>query len=517
MMKKSKISKKFTIFSVCFFLFVFMTFTVGAAEKPQYGGTLRLITHIDGENIGYPPRIRRPNSQYQAFAAVETLVRMDKAGRIVPWLATSLKGDSMAATYTLTLRKGVKFHDGTDFNAEAVKWNLDRHIHHKSGGSAAIKSVDIIDDYAVRVNLKKWDSTLAANMSQVLGMIISPAAYKKNGEEWCRANPVGTGPFTFVSWEKDKKMVFKKAPNYWQKGKPYLDRIEWYPIIDSLTRMMSFKSGEADMVFRLHEKDLKDIEKEGFIVSRGPLGQGAVGIVPNSRNPEEPWADVRVRRAAAYAIDNKAIVKTIYFGQAIVTNQFAAPGAYGYNPNVVGYPYNPAKAKKLLKEAGYAKGFKTKLNATKSYVSFGTTIQAYLGAVGIQVDLQPQQTAAFIKECCRGGGWKGLTRGVTTSRPDVASAIAVAFSGGDRYTKDMLAPDDYVQAINNAISAPDFETKKKWVHKVQKMMIDEYCLNIPIVARFNTVASNSNVHDHNFFTVASDTNWTPEDVWMSKK
>jgi peptide/nickel transport system substrate-binding protein len=193
------------------------------AAAPRYGGTLRLSDYGNGASIGWPAKMLPVVSMRQASPTVEPLFRTDNTGKPAPWLATGFTNDVVAKTLTLTLRKGIKFHDGTDFNAEAVKWNLDQCMSAKSSGTEMFKSIDVIDDYTVRIHLSDWDSTLTGNLAQPLGMMISPTAYKKNGQEWCAKNPVGTGPFQFVSWEKDVRTISKKFDGYWQKGKPYLD------------------------------------------------------------------------------------------------------------------------------------------------------------------------------------------------------------------------------------------------------------------------------------------------------
>ena len=235
------------------------------------------------------------------------------------------------------------------------------------------------------------------HLSMNLGMIISPTAYKKNGEEWCAKHPVGTGPFQFVSWEKDVRTTYKKFPGYWQKGKPYLDRVEWTPISDTLTRQLSFRRGEQDLMLSVPQKDVAAIEKDGYTIARQRVGSGAVSLIPDSANPKSPWADLRVRQAAQYAIDGAALVKSVYYGEGEVTNQWIYKASWAYNPSVVGYPYNPAKARQLLASAGYPNGFKTKLlyRTNPQDDQLFTAVQGFLQAVGIQAELDPAQTARY--------------------------------------------------------------------------------------------------------------------------
>ena len=490
-----------------------------AAElKPRYGGTLRVADQYDGISIGYPPKSSPVYSQRQVAPALEPLFRTDKTGKPIPWLATGEMSNVAAKTITLPLRKGVKFHDGTDFNAEAVKWNLEQYMAAKSGGTEKFKSIDIIDDYTVRINLNEWDNTITSNLAYTIGAIISPTAYKKNGEEWCAKNPVGTGPFQFVSWVKDTRTIYKKFDNYWQKGKPYLDRIEWTPIGDQLTRQLSLRKGELDLALTIAAKDLAGLEKDGYVVTRRTGGGGTLGVVHDSANPKSPFADVRVRQAAQYAIDTEAIVKAIFFGEAEPANQFIYKGHWGYNPSVVGYPYNPAKAKQLLAEAGYPNGFKTKI----LYITgpqddqMYTAVQGFLKAIGIDAELDPAQQARWNQMALGGSQWEGLILGGTGGNPDVAGILASRYVGGGKYYSQMLLPDDYAKAIRNAIAAPDFETKQKWVQEVMKLIVDKYCLRTVFCSRKDFAISQPYLHNHGFYETPNTAWWVPEDAWLER-
>ena len=386
-------------------------------ETPKYGGILKVSDLQDGTSPGYPAKLLRSDANRQGGTAIETLLRYDREGKLQPWLATSFKENAKDKNIVLTLRKGVKFHDGTDFNAEAVKWNLDQFIAAKSAAAKSIASIDVVDNDTVRISLVEWDSTVINNLAATMGMIISPAACKKNGVDWAAAHPVGTGPFEFVSWEKDTRITFKKFNGYWQKGKPYLDGVQWTNIVDPLTREMALKNGELDVALLLDMQGLRKLEKEGFIVNR-VLTSGINSFMPDSANPDSPWAKLKVRQAAQHAINVEDIAKTVFNGEAIPPNQWAGKGHWAYNPAVVGYPYNPAKAKKLLKEAGYPNGFKTKLAYNKTLFELGMiAVQGYLKAVGIDAELVPLQAGAW-NQMTAGGTWDGLLYGAASGDPD---------------------------------------------------------------------------------------------------
>ncbi len=494
-----------------------------AASSPtsarQYGGILRVTDTRDGQSLGYPPGMTLANSYRQASPALEPLFRFDKTGNLTPWLATDYKNDVAAKTITLTLRQGVKFHDGTDFNAQAVKWNLDQSVSKKAAGTENFNAIDVLDDYTVRIILARWDSTSTGYLAQSLGLIISPTAFQKNGEAWATIHPIGTGPFEFVSWDKDVKTLYKKFAGYWQKGKPYVDGIEWLLIADAVTRQSSFQAGESDLMVTTSAKDVAPLEKAGFVATRGKAGSGSAGLVPDSANPKSPFANLQVRQAAVHAIDTKAIVDTLYGSEAEPSNQYAYRGHWGYNPAVVGYPYDPQKAKRLLAEAGYPNGFKktmTYLATSPEAEQVHTAVQGYLKVVGIDATLDPAPQNRFV-QMVQSGKWEGIIGGPASSTPDLAAALDQRYSGKPTWNGLMLAPDDYLKTIQDATAAPDFETKQKSIQEAERLLVDKYCLVIQIYTQFSTAVSYSTVRDHGFYSSPFIGQWTPEDVWLSKK
>jgi peptide/nickel transport system substrate-binding protein len=488
-----------------------------AEPKPTYGGVLRISEQLDGGNIGRPSKMRGAVfAQRHVAPALETLFRVDKAGKTMPYLVASAKENAKAQTIMLVLRKGIKFHDGTDFNAEAVKWNLDDCVAAKMPGTEKFKSVDVIDPYTVRINLIEWDSTVISSFTQQMGMMISPTSCKKD-EQACANRPVGTGPFQFVSWDKDRKTVYKKFPEYWQKGKPYLDGIEWVPVQDPLARELSFRKGEFDVSLTVAPNVVANLEKDGFVVNRNRL-IGAMGLVPDSANAKSPFADVRVRRALQYAIDPSLIVKHIYFNEAEAVNQWTYKEHWGYDPKVVGYPYNPAKAKQLLVEAGYPNGFKTKItyrtNPTQDQVF--AAVQSFLKAVGIEAELEPILIGRYDEIAFKGGKWEGLLMNAVLQYPDLVSILAISYAGRGKEYSQMTVPEDYAKAIQNAVEAQDFKTKQKWTRETMKLMIDKYALQTTLLCRFNFSVSTKKVHSHDANTTPNDGFWTPEETWIEK-
>jgi peptide/nickel transport system substrate-binding protein len=516
--KKTFSTKWVTCFLIAgLVVFAGVQFTAAVESKPRSGGTLTLCDMVEEQNIGYPPKMTRPPQQRQGGPALETLLRMDNTGKLTPWLATTIKEDPKAMAVTLTLRKGVKFHDGTDFDAEVVKWNLEQSVTERAAGTEKIKSVEILDSSTVRINLISWDSTFTSSLSVNTGLMISPTAFKKNGADWCSNNPVGTGPFQVVKRQQGSRTSFKKFDGYWQKGKPYLDGIEFTYVQDPLTREMSFNRKELDLMVTTYAKNLKTMEKEGFVVRRRLQPAGARGFVFDSANPQSPFADVRVRQAASYAVDTNAINNTIYAGEHKIVYQMAASGTWPYDPSIVGYPYNPAKSKQLLEAAGYAKGFKTKISYWSSPETdqMLSSIQGYLKSVGIDVELEPLQVGRWM-QLALGGKWEGMLMGIG-SGVDVLSMLNSMYTGasGGKLVQ-MLTPPDYLKAIKNGIEAKDFKSKQKYTQEAMKLMTDKYCLYLFLFIASEFSVQQPYVYDHGFLGSVNTGLWTPENAWMNK-
>jgi peptide/nickel transport system substrate-binding protein len=489
----------------------------GKAETPQYGGILREATNSKAQDMGYPGKLVGTASIYLAAPAIETLLHYDDTGKLIPWLATEVKSDAVNKTLTIALRKEVKFHDGTDFNAESVKWNLEQCQANKVNGSAKFKSIDIVDDYAIRINLTEWDSIIESAFAMQLGMIISPTACKKNGIEWAANNPVGTGPFQFVSWQKEVSIKYKKFDGYWQKGKPYLDGIEIIFIADPTVCELSFRRGEADILSKMPSKTVIDLEKDGFIVKRMNAGSGAWSLVFDSANVNSIFSNVKVRQAISHAIDNKTIIKQILLGQAAYLNQLIYENHWGYNKSVTGYPFDPMKAKQALVEAGYPNGFKTKITywTDPERDAVLVTIQNYLKAVNINIELVPLQMLG-ISQITNGGKWDGILLASASGDPDVVGYLSQRYVGSSKYLSNMLAPADYLNVVDSAITAGDFQTKQKWAQEAQKLLIDKYCLVTPIWGFIDNSIRYRYVHNLGVMEFANTAQWTPEDTWLEK-
>jgi peptide/nickel transport system substrate-binding protein len=347
------------------------TATTPVASQPVSGGTLRLIAGAIPKNIGYPPE-KAPNDTFQMAPAVERLCEWgSNNGELVPVLATSWESDHAANTITYHLRQGVKFHDGTDLNAEAVRWNIQLQIDNRSGtGTNLIESMEVIGDYTIVMHMISFDWQTVQQLG--LTQPISPTAFMTAGGsisaddtsdeakeariEWARLNVVGTGAFTVTEFVRDDHITFVKNPNYWQPGKPYLDKIIMMAIPDPMVASAKLQAGEADMWADTSSmNDILLLEEKNFTLVPGP-GMFEVMLISDV-DPNSPLSNLKVRQAILYGLDRPTIAQTLGQGYYEALTQMAPKGRVGYVPGYDPYPYNVEKAQQLLEEAGFGVGF----------------------------------------------------------------------------------------------------------------------------------------------------------------
>lgn len=488
----------------------------GASSGPKSGGTLKLGIATGLVNVGNVPKTRSTFEVFVGNAALETLGRYTETGEIVPHLAEGWETDTENNTITYSLKQGVKFHDGTDFNAEAVKFNADKMIEFKRSEFANLESVDVLDPYTVRFNLKQWDSSFVEVVANFL-WIMSPTAYEELGQDGITFQPVGTGPFKFEKYEPDVGMYFTKFEDYWQEGKPYLDRLEIMIYGDPTTARFSLESGEIDGIWSTTPRDASEL-KDNFNVLTLQSGLGALarGIITDHGDPNSPFQDVRVRKALGHAIDADAIIDSLMFGFAIRTNQWGAPTAWSYNPDVEGTPYDPEKAKQLLAEAGYPDGFKTKMTTLNNQddQTWFTAMQAYLADVGIEAEIEVIDEAKFREITMNPGEFDGIIAYNFRGDADLSLYMPRNFTpNGVLYANNLSHPPVIEELLNQAKVATTQEEKRDILFQVQKEVWDNHAMAVPMWVTTNPSVLKNNIHDtginRTYMTV-----WEPENAWI---
>ncbi len=359
----------------------------------KYGGTLTLLLNPSPGNPGGLPWNLFANESMSPQFIIETLLRQDNKGNVYPWLAESytLADDLMSITFTL--RKDVKFHDGTDFNAEAAKWNLENTMN-SFQKPATWASIDVIDNHTLRVNFTEWsNANLNGFADGTSSWMVSPTAYEKNGEEWAMNNPCGTGPFKFVSFQKDVSYKTVRNPDYWGKDEqgnqlPYLDAVEIKYVADIMTQKSAMQAGEGDALYTEPGKTAADLKALGF-VTRNQINT-TMCLVPDAGHADSPFTNQKVREAVEYALDREGIAKAFSYGFWEAPNQIPGSDTVAYNPGfTLGREYNLDKAKQLMDEAGYANGFKTTIVFITGLApdSIPLAIQSDLKKIGIEAEI----------------------------------------------------------------------------------------------------------------------------------
>ncbi|MCR9136664.1 MAG: ABC transporter substrate-binding protein [Alphaproteobacteria bacterium] len=329
---------------------------------------------------------------------------------VEPGLAESWEISDDGTEYTFKLRSGVKFHDGTDFNAEAVKFNFDRmldenHPQHDTGPFplafffSAVKETTVVDPTTVKFTLNEPYAPFLSNLAYPTGLMVSPEAVKANGKEFGR-NPVGTGPFKFGEWKSNERVVVTRNDDYWG-DKAGTEAVVFRPITDANTRVAEMLAGGIDLMVEVPPTSLSQFQGDGFNLAE-QAGPHVWFLILNAK--EGPFADKRVRQAANYAINKDAIVNDVLEGTAEVAAGPTPPAfAWAYNSTLKAYPHDPDKARALLKEAG-AEGAELTFFVTEGGsgmldpVAMGTAIQADLAAVGLKVNIETYEWNTFLGE-----------------------------------------------------------------------------------------------------------------------
>jgi len=376
--------------------------TIGVAHAQKQGGSITVGQELDIP--GFDPLkvgVYDTSANTAAAAIFDTLTAMDDKGEPKPKLALSWTHSDDFKTWTFKLRPGVKFHDGTPFNAQAVKENFDRQKDPANKCRCAfyiafIHDVQAPDELTVVYNLNDPSVNLPAIMTiqSSNNVIQSPTAWKTKGDDYSR-NPVGTGPYILKSWNAGDRMVLEKNPDYWNKGHPYLDRIILKPLPDAQSRFASLQSGEADVIWD-DEYDADSIlkaQKDPKLAVNTYKGSGAAVYAFNTKTP--PLDDVRVRQALVMALDRKKMSQAITNGLARPATNPYGDGSWVKCKDDGALPEDPEKAKALLKAYGKPVDFKMLVTATPRGRTVGQVLQQLWKRVGANMEIEQVDQATI--------------------------------------------------------------------------------------------------------------------------
>jgi peptide/nickel transport system permease protein/peptide/nickel transport system substrate-binding protein len=399
-------------------------------------------------------------------------------------------------TMVLEINKGIKFHDGTDLDAEAVKFNLDRNRQDPRSNVKAdltsVESVEVTGPLQVTLHLKNSDTALPAILSDRAGMMVSPTNIKALGADTNR-KPVGAGPWKFVSWADNESVVVTRNENYWRPGRPYLDGIEFAIIPEAATALRSVIAGEKDMAFSLPArlKPVIDRAKTLQVVTAPTLY--CIQLYINYARA--PLNNVKVRQALNFGIDRDAFVKATMGGLGEAATMTLPSSHWAYDKSVSTlYPHDPAKARKLLAEAGFKDGIDLTIGGynDQDSVRRSEVLQAQLGQAGIRLKFTrgtiPEISAQFFATEKK----YDLLLSAWTGRPDPSMTYALGFDKGAYYNAGREADPELVKLIQQSRESEDLTERAAVFAKIQRFVM-ENALSVPIAFQYELDALSAKV------------------------
>ena len=367
--------------------------------KPPAAATLTVGLSADAESMD-PFYVNQAAGWSVVHAVFDHLIERDFESRLVPGLAESW---AVLDDHTLEfkLRHGVTFHNGEPFNAQAVKFSVERMLTTEDAPNrskfTSIDSVEIVDEYTVRFKLNRPDGTLLDSLTSRLAML-PPGYFASVGAEGFAKAPVGTGPFRFVEWMPDSHITLAANENYWEgsyKGKPQVAKVVFRVLPEIATRLAELQTGGIDLIQDLPADQIATVEAAGMVVLPAETFQLAY-IMTIADDENLPTHDVRVRQALNYAVDVDTIIKNLLAGYGRRIASPIGPGYLGYNPDVTPYPYDPDRALELLAEAGYPEGFETVMDITTTDRSdTAEAVAGQLARVGVRVTIRTFELGQF--------------------------------------------------------------------------------------------------------------------------
>jgi peptide/nickel transport system substrate-binding protein len=380
------------------------------AALPCLAQTLRIGLAEDPDVLD--PTLARTFVGRIVFAALcDKLFDLDENLKVVPQLATAYEWTPDYKALTLKLRQGVTFHDGEKFDAQAVKFNIERHKamqgSNRRGELAPVQGVDVIDPQTVRLNLAAPFAPLLAILTDRAGMMVSPKAAQAAGDKF-GAKPVCSGPFRFVERVAQDRIVVERFPSYWNKAAIHFDKVLYQPIVDSTVRLANLKSGQLDLIERLAPSDVPGLKGDARFKVAKVVEIGYQGITFNIAKSDQAQKnpagkDPRVREAFELALDRDAIVQVAMDGEALSGNQWVAPTNSWYAKNVPIAKRDVARAKALLREAGVTNPAFTLMTPTTSDAQrTAQVVQAMAKEAGFDVKIQSTEFSTSLDMADKG-------------------------------------------------------------------------------------------------------------------
>ncbi len=452
---------------LCLLLILTLWGSAAIAQSPVKGGVLTVCQPAEPPGLDPTANTAAAIDRVVYANIYEGLVKVDSRGTFLPGLADGWKVSPDGRTYTFFLRKGVVFHNGDTFDARVAKWNLERAADPENGNPhpeyfKGIESIGMPDRHTLQIRLKTVDALFIAHLAEGDAVMLP-----MGGQTTAKSHPIGTGPFKFIKWIRGDRVEMARFKDYWNPSLPYLDRVTFRFIGDAAAQIAALKAGDIDVIGYIAAPEaamLLDRDSRFKVYAGSTTGE----VIMSTNNQAPPFDNRLVRQAMAHAIDRQAIIDLVMFGYGTPIGSHWSPTTPYYKDLTGRFPYDPAKARTLLKQAGYPDGFSAtiKLPAIYSYSRrAGEVIADMFANVGIDLTIEIVEWGQWIDRIFKKKAFQ-----LTMIGHVEAWDIGIYAKPDYYFQYDSQAFRD---AYAMALEAPDEDAKAKWFGRCQEIITDD--------------------------------------------
>jgi peptide/nickel transport system permease protein/peptide/nickel transport system substrate-binding protein len=447
--------------------------TAGNGEGTAAEGGVLVVAH-NGEPTNYDPQKGNGGHDHvMLWPVYETLINYSPED-LTPQPGLAESWDWASPTeLVLHLREGVTFQDGTPFDAEAVKVNLDRAREEGASSFAdlsTISEVTVVDPATVSIGLSTPYSALVLTLADRAGMMVSPTALEREGG--VERDPVGAGPYQFVEWRGGDRVILERYDDYWDGENVHLDGLEFRFLSDATARTRALRAGDVDFSIQVEPSDAASLEGSGVtVVSSGSLEYYKMYL----NTAQEPFDKVEVRQALNYAIDREALLQTLQLGEGEVFGVTYPSGHWAYDEEAANYySYDPDKARELLAEAGYADGVSFEMVglAGPQYQRMGEALQQYFADVGITMSLTQVEPPQYVSQFFDAQDYQaGLA--TWTGRVDPTLAYSLLYSNASFFNPGKTTSPEIEELIVESAASDEIEQRAEVFKELNALVVEE--------------------------------------------
>jgi peptide/nickel transport system substrate-binding protein len=449
-----------------------------AAQVPQRGGMITAA--VDLEPASLDPAYSNASTDRRVYNLfVENLLQQDDTGKFVPMLAESWEYAADRRSITFRLRKGVKFHDGTEFDAAAVKFNLDRIVDPAANTRARqylgdYASADVIDSSTVRINMKQASGAFLSVLALEAGSMLSPTAIKAMGQDFGR-RPVGTGPFKVVSWTSGR-VEAERFDGYWRDGAdgrklPYLDKVVVRVISNTAVKIVELKAGGIQIGDTIQVKDFDQVERDPNLQLVDTIQGIQQYMAFNVTRP--PFDNADLRKAVALAINRPVIERVISRGQGVVSQGLKPPSSLAYDKSIKGHGYDVAAAKAAYQKSGHKGPITLVVIQRDPDTQIAQMLQAMLKEAGIELKIEVLERQAWLDKVLGKTYQVGILR-ASIPRPDPDLTFSNFYGKNAKQNYSGFQNERIDALVDEARRESDPEMRRKAYAELQQILLDNH-------------------------------------------